>query len=217
MTFAMPETGIGLFPDVGGTYFLPRCPGELGMYFGLTGHRLKAADAVYTGVATHFVATEHLGALEAALRSDIDIETILADLTSDPGEPPLATHREAIDAHFAHDSVEAIIDSLEGAGDVWAVRTADILRAKSPTSLKITHRQIRTGAGLDFDGCMRLEYRIVNGIFTGHDFFEGTRAVVIDKDQTPGWQPATLSEVSVAMIDAYFAELDEELELPPQR
>jgi enoyl-CoA hydratase len=212
LTFAMPETGIGLFPDVGGTFFLPRCPGELGMYLGLTGHRLKAADALYAGIATHFVPSEKLGRLAAALETASDVDAAVAGVAADPGRPPLAGHRDAIDRHFAGDSVEAILASLDGAGDDWGAGTAAIIRTKSPTSLKITFRQIREGAKLDFEDCMRLEYRMVNGIFKGHDFFEGTRAVVIDKDQTPHWQPARLDAVSPAMVDTYFAPLEPELD-----
>jgi enoyl-CoA hydratase len=214
LTFAMPETGIGLFPDVGGTYFLPRLPGEIGMYLGLTGARLKAADALYCGIVTHYVPSRRLADLKAALIAGGDIDETAAAFAADPGPPLLAERRADIDRHFDKDSVEDILASLDGAGEEWAAKTAAILRGKSPTSLKITFRQLRAGAGLDFEQCMKLEFRIVSRIFRGVDFFEGTRAVVIDKDHKPKWRPARLDQVSDTDIDAYFAPLDTELDLP---
>ncbi len=208
--FAMPETGIGLFPDVGGTYFLPRCPGEIGMYLGLTGARLKAADMLYAGLGDAYVPTGRLAELEAALRTDsADVERTIERFAESPGAPPLAPHRAAIDRHFSHASVEAILDSLEGDGSEWAAKTAQTIRTKSPTSLKITFRQIRAGGERDFDDCMRLEWRMVNRVIAGHDFYEGTRAVVIDKDQAPKWRPASLEKVGTDDVDAYFAPLPE--------
>ncbi len=207
LTFAMPETGIGLFPDVGGTYFLPRCPGELGMFMGLTGHRLKAPDAVFTGVATHFVAATDLAALTHVLVSCNEVDEAIESFAADPDPAPLAEQQPRIDRHFSCDGVAEIIASLDAADDDWSEKTADILRTKSPTSLMITYRQIREGADLCFEDCMRMEYRIVNGIFSGHDFFEGTRAVVIDKDLKPKWKPATLGDMSDETVAPYFAHL----------
>jgi len=206
-TFAMPETGIGLFPDVGGTYFLPRLPGETGMYLGLTGARLKAADCLYTGLASSFVQDSEYHRLIDVLCEGCDVDAILARVSTDPGPAPLAQARGAIDHHFGGDSIEAILASLEDDPTDWARATAKTLEEKSPTSLKITYRQLREGKALDFEQAMALEYRLVNRIFRGHDFFEGTRAVVIDKDQAPRWRPASLAEVSEAMVDAYFAPL----------
>ncbi len=211
LTFAMPETGIGLFPDVGGTYFLPRCPGRLGMFIGLTGYRLKAADAVFAGVATHFVPAGRCAALIDHLAETADIEACLAELAGNPGEPPLASRKDDIDKHFAEPDVEAIVDGLHRDGGDWASGTAKTLLGKSPVSLKITHEQLSRGASLDFEDGMQIEFRMVNRIFAGHDFFEGIRAVVIDKDQAPNWCPATLAEVGQAAVAHYFAELDEEL------
>jgi enoyl-CoA hydratase len=216
LTFAMPETGIGLFPDVGGTYFLPRCPGETGMYLGLTGARLKAADALYAGIADAHVGSDRLDDLRAALCSDADLDGAIARFSKDPGPAPLAEHRAEIDRCFAGDSVEAIVAALEADGGEWGAKTAQIIATKSPTSLRITYRQIRKGAKLEFEDCMRLEYRMVHGIFAGHDFFEGTRAVVIDKDQNPRWKPASLAEVGESDVAHYFAPLAEELPLPAE-
>ena len=190
--FAMPETGIGFFPDVGASWFLPRMPGETGVYLGLTGARLGAADALYCGVATHYAPRERL--MDA-----------LDGFSADPGPPPLAEHRAAIDRCFAGQSVEAIILALEAEGGDWAAQTRAALAAKSPTSLKVTLRQLRRGAGLSFAEAMTLEFRLSQRFCAMPDFREGIRAVVIDKDRDPKWRPASLAEVSESHIDTYFA------------
>jgi enoyl-CoA hydratase len=195
--FAMPETGIGLFPDVGGSYFLSRCPGALGMYLGLTGARLRAADAIYCGIAQYFMPASQWDALG-------EPDTIVAR----PTEPPtLAAHRALIDGCFAKPSVEEILAALAAAPDPFAADTLTTLRAKSPTSLKITHRQIRAGRDLGFDDCMRMEWRMVNRVIAAHDFYEGTRAAIIDKDRAPRWRPAGLEDVTDDAVAAYFAPL----------
>jgi enoyl-CoA hydratase len=195
--FAMPETGIGLFPDVGGSYFLGRCPGALGMYLGLTGARLGAADAIYCGIAQHFMPAKEWDRL-----SDPD------SIAPQPIEPPkLAQHRALIDRCFGKNSVEEIVAALATEPNPFAAETLAVLAAKSPTSLKIAHRQIRTGRDLDFDDCMRMEWRMVNRVIAGHDFYEGVRAAIIDKDRTPRWQPARLEDVTEDEIARYFAPL----------
>ena len=214
-TFAMPETGIGLFPDVGGSYFLPRCPGRIGLYLGLTGARLKAADCLYAGLADAYVPADRLADLAAALQAaGGEVEPVLRRFHQDPGPAPLAEHRAAIDRLFAADTVEAIVAALAADGSDWARAQAGIIATKSPTSLKLACRQIALGAAKSFDDCMRMEWRMVNRIIAGHDFYEGTRAVVIDKDQAPNWRPARLADVTEAHIAAYFAALaDGDLEL----
>lgn len=207
LTFAMPETGIGLFPDVGGTYFLPRCPGETGLYIGLTGARIKSADAIYAGIADLHVTTENLDAVLGALAEEPDVDVALGRFAQAPVRSPLEAIRDTIDRHFEGSSVDEILESLDRDGSDWAVRTAGIIRSKSPTSLRICFRQLRAGAKLSFEDCMDLEFKIVNRIMTGHDFFEGTRAVVIDKDQQPRWEPSTLDSVGDEVVDAYFAPL----------
>jgi enoyl-CoA hydratase/carnithine racemase len=202
--FAMPETGIGLIPDVGGTHALPRLAGELGAYLGLTGARLKSADSVYAGIATHFCPSEALPALVEALAEGGAVTTILGDFECDTEDPPLAALRAAIDTHFAGDSVEAIVDSLDG-GDDWAQAQAATLRRMSPTSCKLTLRALREGAATGIADALRTEYRIVCAIRQGSDFFEGVRAQLVDKDRNPKWSPATLAEVTDAAIDRYFA------------
>jgi enoyl-CoA hydratase len=207
MVFAMPETGIGLFPDVGGSYFLPRCPGQIGMYLGLTGARLKTTDALYAGIATHFVQLAKWDALIEKLASGAAPDNALAGLSDTAPDTFLTEHRETIDRIFGLDSVEAIIAALDAEEEDWTDDCAATLRTKSPTSLKIAFRQIREGAKLEFDDCIRMEYRMVNRIVAGHDFYEGVRAVIIDKDNAPKWQPADPSSVSDADVADYFAPM----------
>ena len=213
--FAMPETGIGLFPDVGGSYFLPRCPGEIGMYLGLTGDRLKAADTIYAGVATSFVSSEDLDAVEAALSSMVfsndpytDVDQLISVYMGDPGPASLSELQLMIDRHFSSETVEEIMSGLDQEDDEWAVHTVKGLRTKSPTSLKLTFRQIREGAAKNFDDCMKQEWRMVNRVIKGADFYEGVRALLVDKDRNPSWTPAKLEKVSDADIAAYFEPLD---------
>jgi len=207
--FAMPETGIGLFPDVGGSYFLPRMPGEPGMYVALTGARLRAADCLFAGIGDVFVPQARHEALIAALRDGGDVAATLAAFAGDAGPASLAEHKATIDRCFSGDSVEGILAALEGEGGEWARKTLDAMSGKSPTSQKIAFRQIRAGATLEFEDCMRMEYRLSQRVMAAHDFFEGVRAVVIDKDQSPAWRPESLAAVSDADIDAYFAPLDD--------
>lgn len=208
--FAMPETGIGLFPDVGGTYFLPRCPGEIGMYLGLTGARLKGADVLTAGAATHFVPREKMAALEAALIAAAPtdraaVDAVVTKFAADPGPSPLADMRPQIDRLFGGASVPAIIKALEADGSDFARQQLKFLAGKSPTSLKLTFAQLRRGRNLSLRDCMRLEWRMCNHVAGGHDFYEGVRAVIIDKDHHPHWQPATLDTVADAEIEKYFA------------
>jgi enoyl-CoA hydratase len=188
--FAMPETGIGFFPDVGGAYFLPRCPGQIGLYLGLTGARLKAADALYAGIATHFVPAEKLDALRAALAEGGNVAAVLESFHQSPGIPPLAARRTLIDFCFAHDSVDSILAALDAHSDPWAADTAKLIRVKSPSATLIAFEQIRRGRNLDFDACMRMEFRLSQVIAPAPDFIEGIRAVIVDKDNAPVWQPA---------------------------
>jgi enoyl-CoA hydratase len=215
--FAMPETGIGLFPDVGASYFLPRLPGELGMYLGLTGARLKAADLRYTGIGTHYVTAARLPALVDALaaadlrQGRASVDRVLAGFAEDPGDAPLAGHRAEIDRCFAEESVEAILAALKAEGTPWAADTLKTLAGKSPTSLKLTFRQLREGKGLDFEDAMIVEYRLCQYCMDGHDFFEGVRAVIIDKDNAPKWQPAALDGVTEAEVARAFAPRPDDL------
>ncbi len=212
VSFAMPETGIGLFPDVGGSFFLSRAPGRIGLWLALTGARLKAADSLHAGVADAFVASDRLDDLIAALAaapisSHADASAVIADLAGDPGPSELASRKAELDRLFGGSSVAAILAALDADGGEWAGKQASIMRTKSPTSLRIAYRQVRDGASRDFHDCMRMEWRMVNRVIAGHDFYEGTRATVIDKDQAPQWQPPTLAEVDDATVEGYFAPL----------
>lgn len=209
--FAMPETGIGLFPDVGGSFFLPRLPGEVGMYLALSGARLKSADVMYTGIGTHLIPMDDWGAVLERLAAADNPDGVLSEFAVAPGEPPLADHRAAIDRCFSQSSVETVLDALENSGGEWEQSCAATIRTRSPTSLKISFRGLREGAALSFDECMRMEFRMVNRVMTGHDFYEGVRATIIDRDYSPRWRPDTLSALTDADVDAYFAPIEQEL------
>lgn len=207
--FAMPETGIGLFPDVGGTYFLPRCPGEVGMYLALTGARLDVTDAKYAGIATHVVPQAHHASLLAELSEGTDpLEKVLArNAVRSQDRARLEGLREAIDLHFGKPTLEAIMASLATGTTLFEEQTIKALATKSPTSLKVAFRQMREGARLGFEDCMRLEFRLTNRFMRGHDFYEGVRAVIIDKDNAPKWDPPALDHVRDGEVDRYFSPL----------
>ncbi|PLX39434.1 MAG: 3-hydroxyisobutyryl-CoA hydrolase [Hyphomicrobiales bacterium] len=216
--FAMPEVGIGFFPDVGGTYFLPRMPGETGLYCGLTGARLKQADAQWSGVTTHALPSARFPELIEALESSTDVDATLDAFASDPGPAPLAAMQPVIDETFGSSNVGEILkrlDDMTGEHAEWAAKTAKTIRKKSPTSIEIAYHQLRRGAKLDFDHCMQLEFRIVSRVLKGHDFYEGIRATIIDKDNTPRWRPADFEQIEVVDIDGHFAVLpDGDLTFP---
>jgi enoyl-CoA hydratase len=205
--FAMPETGIGLFPDVGGSWFLPRLPGKVGMFMALTGARLRAADCIYAGICEAYIPNDRHHEFIAAYRRGESLEDVMERLSETPEEAPLSMHREVIDRCFAGNSVEEIVSALEAEGSEWAEKQLSIMSGKSPTSQKISFRQLREGARLGFDDCMRMEYRMVQGLMEGGDFFEGVRAVVVDKDMSPNWSPSVLADVSDSDVERYFASL----------
>jgi enoyl-CoA hydratase len=203
----MPETAIGLFPDIGATWFLNRCPGRLGLYLALTGARIRAADALLAGFATHYAPSTALDGFKRDLAAGADVDAAIASIATDPGPAPLAAHRAAIDRLFAGDTVEAILAALEADGSDWARATRKDLATKSPTSLKVTFEQLRRGAGLAIEEVLVMEYRMTQAFMAGHDFFEGIRALLVDKDQSPKWKPATLAEVTAADVARYFQPL----------
>lgn len=210
--FAMPEVGIGFFPDVGASWVLPRLPGRTGLYLALTGARLKQADALALGLATHAVGATAMAEIRAGLIAGEDVDSLLGRFLHDPGPAAIERSAATIDACFGEGSVEAIVAALErtaAAGDAPAQEILDLMRGKSPTSQKIAFEQMRRGAGLSFPEAMRMEFRIVSRILDGHDFFEGVRAVLIDKDHAPRWAPARLEDVTPDMVEAYFAPLGE--------
>ena len=209
--FAMPETGIGLFPDVGATYFLPRCPGRMGLYMGLTGARIGVADALYLGLATHHVPSARMTEFEAALgAADLSggtqsaIDAVLGDFSTDAGEAPLAALQAEVDRCFAGDSIEAILAALAAEGTDWAKKTHATMLEKSPTSLIITYRQLTQYGDLDFEAAMKVEYRMAIRCNFSHEFYEGIRAQIIDKDRQPKWRPARLEDVGQDLIESYF-------------
>lgn len=219
--FAMPETGIGLFPDVGGGWFLPRLEGELGTWLALTGARLKGADVKAAGVATHFVPSELLPHLRAQIAgadfshgADEMLGGVLGLVGQDVAEPSFAPFEETIDRCFAFDRVEEIIAALRADGSDWAVKQAETIESKSPRTVKVALRQLREGARFEtFEENMRNEYRIGARQVQSADFLEGVRAVIVDKDHAPKWNPPTLEGVSDAMIDDVFAPLTDIEEL----
>jgi enoyl-CoA hydratase len=211
--FAMPEIHIGLFPDVGASRFLNLCPGRLGRYLALTGKRLRAADALHCGLATHVVPHARLAELTAALAETrwrageerAQVEALLAGLITDPGPASLPLLQAAIDEAFAGDTLESIVAALDKERADWAVEARQSLARGSPTSLKITLHQLDLGRGMSIEEALALEYRMTQHVMAGHDFFEGIRALLVDKDQKPRWDPATLEGVDAATVAGYFA------------
>ncbi len=220
--FAMPETGIGLFPDVGGGHFLPRLHDGLGLYYALTGARAKAADCMAAGVATHYAPTvqipvllRELTGLDFGSNPHADIEAVLDGYAEDPGESHVNEIRPALARLFTgHAGFDDFYATLKADGHDVAADMLRIFARMSPTSLKLTYEQMRRGSTLDFDEAMKMEFRIVRRVMEGHDFFEGVRAAIIDKDKNPRWSPATVEGVSDADIAAYFEPIKDELTLP---
>jgi len=217
--FAMPEVGIGFFPDVGATWFLPRLPGELGTYCALTGERLDAAEGVAAGLATHRVSSARGPELIEGLCGSVSVDALLGAFAEPAGEGALIGPGTAIDRLLKSDRIEDILAALDaeaaadGTDAAFARATTASIRSKSPTSLKVALAQLRRGRALDFDECMRTEFRIVSRIVRGHDLYEGIRAVIIDKDQAPRWQPSSLEAVSEAEVARHFAPIEAELDL----
>lgn len=209
--FAMPETAIGLFPDVGGSYFLSRLPHNIGVYLALTGARIGPADMLFAGLATHYIPAERKqDVLNALAHADFG-EDARAGMTwaldlyhEDPGASEIAEHVELIERCFAAPDVGEIVTQLEATAGQFAARTAGMLKSRSPTSLKITRKQMRVGVHLDFDRSLLVEYRVMARMSQHHDFIEGVRAQVIDKDRDPKWSPARLEDVNDAAIDRMF-------------
>jgi enoyl-CoA hydratase/carnithine racemase len=203
--FAMPETAIGFFPDIGATFLLPRLPGELGMYLGLTGARVTGADAVHAGLATHFTPRARLPDLAATLARDG--VTALASYNEVLPAFSLAEHRSAIDHCFAADTVAEIISRLDaaGAGAEWTTTAFKALRQVSPSALHWTLRVLRRGRDLTLTQALDAEFALTRTTMAHPDFAEGVRAMVVDKDRKPVWQPARIEDVDPATIDALFA------------
>ncbi|XP_045415534.1 3-hydroxyisobutyryl-CoA hydrolase, mitochondrial isoform X2 [Lemur catta] len=215
--FAMPETAIGLFPDVGGGYFLPRLQGKLGYFLGLTGFRLKGRDVYRAGIATHFVDSEKFSMLEEdllALKSPSEenimdvLETYHAESKIDKDKSfILEEHMDKINSCFSANTMEQIIENLRQDGSSFALEQLKVISKMSPTSLKITLRQLIEGSSKTLQEVLTMEYRLSQACMEGHDFHEGVRAVLIDKDQSPKWKPASLKEVTDEDVNNYFKSL----------
>jgi enoyl-CoA hydratase/carnithine racemase len=213
---AMPEVGIGFVPDAGGTYLLSHAPGQLGTHLALTTDRMDAADALHCGFADHWVPRERRAQLMSALAAT-DADTALAELAiTPPHTSELAEQRGWIDACYGADTIEEVVDRLAGHGAEPARAAADRLSQLPPTALKVTLRALREARGdADLEDSLEREFRVSTRSFAGHDFLEGIRAQVVDRDRSPVWRPASLAEVTDADVDAHFAPLDgRELHLP---
>lgn len=209
---AMPEVNIGLFPDVGGSYFLSHAPGEIGTYLGVTGEIIGAADAIHAELADVFVPSEQLPALDDFLKSDksADLREAIRNFAApfreqaDPAKSTLATQRAAVDRHFAHDDVKAIVASLAPDDSPFAQKTLEVMNKRSPLMMCVTLAQLRRGASLSVADCLRMERTMVRRSFEQTEVLEGIRSVVIDKDNAAKWNPASLVEVSAEAVERYF-------------
>jgi enoyl-CoA hydratase len=218
--FAMPETGIGLFPDVGGGWYLSRLGQRLGQFLALTGARLDGAECLWAGLATHYLPHDKLEEAKARIAEHPDrIAGILSELSVTPPEARLGGNIDKIARHFASDAYENILASLEAAaaaGDDWAAKERDTLGTKSPQTCKVALRQLAESSALtDFADNMQMEYRIASRVLTRPDFAEGVRAVIVDKTNDPAWNPATPEGVTDELLDAIFAPLPADEEWKP--
>lgn len=207
LVFAMPEVGIGFFPDVGGTYLLSRMPSELGFYLGLTGSSVRLADAHLAGFVTDVVAPEAISGIVEQLAATADPDAALAGRTLAVGPAPLADRRSMVARIFASTDVGEILTRLDaetGEHAEFAATTAATMRSRSPTSLEITFHALRRARRMSFAECMVMEYRLLCRILEGHDFYEGVRAALVDKDRRPRWRPAELEDVEIVDVEAHF-------------
>ena len=220
--FAMPETGIGLVPDVGGGFFLPRMKGELGMFLGLTGHRLKGWDCLHAGVATHAIKGDMVEQLEEALvglgvGNDENVKKVLDQFLPEEARNhkfSLNNDMEEINRIFSANTVEEIVQRLKAEKSELSARALKSMEAASPTSLKVAYRQIREGKKLNtLEDVLKMEYRLVTRCCQDKDFYEGVRAALIDRDNKPTWVPNKLEKVLTDKVDWYFSHLSESEEL----
>ena len=219
---AMPEVAIGFFPDVGGSYFLSRLPGSLGLYMALTGVQLRAADALYAELADFYLSPSAFEQLDSRLQSfewtahhsdpkaaRAAMNLLLRELSSGAGTAPLAALRPAIDEHFAAASVPALLESLAAEQRPeyrdWAQQTDALMATRSPTMLAVTLKQLQLGRSMSLADCLRMEIGMAQQCFAQGDFVEGVRAMIIDKDNKPAWRPGRMAEVTPESVDAIFA------------
>lgn len=205
--FAMPETGIGLFPDDGVSWTFARMPHEIGMFLALTGRAIGPADAYRLGLVTHCIPAQRFAQIQAALSDADPVDALLDDRHLDPGPGELEAHIPVIARCFSADTVEEIIVRLRaerGVEGTWAEAVVRDLGTRSPTSLKLAHRLVRLARGLDLRETLIRDFRLARRCLDGEDFYEGVRAALIDKDHAPRWRPDRLEDVSEAMVNAYF-------------
>ena len=217
--FAMPETAIGLFPDVGGGWYLSRLPGRVGQFLALTGARLDGAECHHLGLATHYLPSQGLDEVKARIAGQPDqLEAILDEAAVEPPPARIAANREVIDRVFASDRFEDIVAALEAEGTEWADTELVTIRCKSPQACKVTLRLLSDGARMhDFADEMRQEYSVAAHVVQRHDFVEGVRSVLIDKDNQPRWDPDKPERVTDHMIDTIFAPMPAGQEWTPLR
>lgn len=209
--FSMPETGIGFYPDVGGTYILSRLPFQMGIYLGLTGAKISAGDAFALGLVDEIVERTAFDSIISDITADPicdknAVTKILRSFSITPPSSELLTHKTTIETCFSRTTVEEIFHCLENNSSEWCQKTANILKTKSPTSLKVTLEALHRAKNLSFDQCMEMEHQLTTHFIEGHDFFEGIRAVVIDKDQKPLWKPKRLEDISKKDVERYFPQ-----------
>jgi enoyl-CoA hydratase len=211
MVFAMPETGIGFFPDIGASYFLPRLPHKIGFYLGLAGAKIPFNDCKAIGLVDQIVVRDafpdilqKIAATSLTRNPDATIAELMRHFSVPVEKSELLQHQGELETCFSKNKMEDIISSLEHYPTAWCEQLANNLLIKSPTSLKVTFEMLKRGAKLNFDDCMQMEFNLASRFIQGHDFFEGVRAAIIDKDQKPQWQPNSLQAVSDEMIEEYF-------------
>jgi enoyl-CoA hydratase len=207
LMFAMPETGIGFIPDVGSSHFLSRLPDRLGLYLGLTANSIGLGDAMAAGLVTHAVARADFDAVIAALAGGQSVEKAIAPFARKAEPGPLAAHRRRIATIFSASCVEAVLERLDLDGSDFAVQTAQVIRSRSPTSLKLVFREIHDAEKLSLNPCLAMEFRLAVRVLASHDFREGVRAALVDKDRRPKWEPSSLA--GVGDVGRFFATLDD--------
>lgn len=214
--FAMPETGIGLFPDVGVVHFLSRCKDNIGLFLGLTGQRLKAADCMAIGFGTHFIKHVDVSTFISELERGEKLDTVLEKLKAKPEEDGFLKNAiDEIKFHFEHKTIEGIFESLSSAKTPWADEILERLYGLSPTSLKVTFKHIKESGKASLKDILITDFRLSQACMAGHDFYEGIRALLIDKDKNPKWMPETIINVPEHLVEQYFASLGEkDLQLP---
>ena len=209
---AMPETAIGLFPDVGGGHFLSRTRGELGLFLALTGYQLKKEDCLFLGLGTNYILRKNILKLKNQLNinkklSKLDISNIINNFSNESEEGPLASIEDEVNKNFSYNSINEIMTSLKQSNTKWSMNTLEELKKKSPTSLAVTIKQFRKAKNLEFKEYMIMEYRINQACMNKHDFYEGVRANLVEKDRKPKWSPSSIELLNKGIVDEHFVSL----------